>query len=210
MSSAFNELHDSEGDDRQMPDASAVWLAAWEANGDREALDQLVRHELALLRDRIRASTISGDPATSTSDVAQEAVTRLLQVDPPARFESTSALRAYLWRCAWNLLIDALRRSSHRSKMGVEVIPTESEQVETTGGIGVVERRDLSIAVRAAMELLDDEDRTVLDMVYLRGVDVAAVAKKLGLSSGATVMRLVRARRKLAERIRRLAEVIDC
>jgi DNA-directed RNA polymerase specialized sigma24 family protein len=58
------------------------------------------------------------------------------------------------------------------------------------------------------MALLSHEDRELIRLVYFEGEDVAAAAAGAGLNRGTARMRLVRARRLLAERLSEWAELI--
>jgi RNA polymerase sigma-70 factor (ECF subfamily) len=185
-------------------------LARWRAAGDREALDELLREEVELLKRRLRRRGDGHDVAASASDVAQEAVLRLLALEPPPRFHHAGELRAYLWRAAWNLLVDRLRQ--HRGQQALEVEPdapsSAGRDLATSGGLTGVERQDGSLAISLAVNLLAEEERSVLRLVYWSGLDLASAARELGISSAAANMRLVRARRHLARKLKDWAELV--
>jgi len=63
--------------------------------------------------------------------------------------------------------------------------------------------------LNVVMNLLRDEDREVLELVYFRHLDVESAAKELGLQRGAAEMRLSRARRRLAEKMLSWADVVE-
>lgn len=90
---------------------SADLLRRWQEHEDRAALDELLRIEIGILKARIRRQGAQlVEPAASASDVAQEAVLRVLELETPPHFETPQALRAYLWTAAWRLLLARLRR----------------------------------------------------------------------------------------------------
>ncbi len=182
-------------------DAREDLLRRWQADGDVEALDALLRDEVSFLKRRIQSH--AGDQlsaSTSAEDLAQEAVFKLLRVEAPPSFEKPAQLRAYLWKAAWRLLVDHLRR---RGVSPLESARTDviARQISTSGGLGAVDRRDDAAAVRVALHLLADDERAILDMAYFQGLGATEIAHELGIERGAASMRLVRAKRALLERL---------
>ncbi len=135
---------------------------------------------------------------------------RFLRQEEPPRFADPRQLRAYLWKAAWNLLVDRMREVPRPVLLSLDPGGSAAggEAPATTGGFSSVERRDGSLAIRLALNLLAAEDREILDLVYLRGFAISAAAGELGLSHGAANMRLVRARRSLAVKLKHWAELV--
>lgn len=185
-------------------------LARWRADGDRQALDELLREEVEVLKQRLRGRGAGHGGGASASDVAQEAVLRVLALEAPPRFEHAGQLRAYLWRAAWNLLVDRLREERRPVALEVESEASSgaARELATTGGLGNVERQDGSLAIRLAVNLLEEDERSVLELVYFGDRDLAGAARELGISAGAANMRLVRARRNLALMLKDWAELV--
>jgi RNA polymerase sigma factor (sigma-70 family) len=189
-------------DDPSSSDPRAPLLRRWQESDDREALDALLRLEISALRDqiRMRGKSLLGTSVTAT-DVAHEAVLRLLSLEKTPDFADPSKLSGYLWMTAWRLLLQRLRRPG-RSEGRID--PTDSAIAdaswfaapESTG-----KPSDKEIAVEVAMNLLGEEDRAALQLVYFDDVERAAAASRLGLTADAFNMRLVRARRKLARKV---------
>ncbi|HUR28948.1 MAG TPA: RNA polymerase sigma factor [Planctomycetota bacterium] len=191
-------------------DPSGALLARWQENGDREALDELIAIEISRLKARVRTRANSlRDPLTSASDVAQEAVLRMLDQETPPRFDHPRALRAYLWTTAWRLLADRLR-SSGRTVMQFD--PTKSgalgNEMTTTGGLGGVEAQDMSVALEVTVNLLDPAEQEILNLVHFQARGIEGAARELDLSRDAANMRWVRARRSLAKKLLHWSELI--
>jgi RNA polymerase sigma factor (sigma-70 family) len=193
------------------PDHSAQLLKRWQEEGDVDALDELLRvevHEIASrLRQRARGML---RPSTSASDLAQEAVFRMLRLEETPEFTDPREMRAYLWTAAWRLLINRGRSRNHH------VVPLSQAQsadmglvLAGGGGISEAERADQNAALSLVMNLLRNDDREILDLVYFQHLDVDQVAEKLGLKRAATEMRLSRARRRLAEKMVAWSEVVE-
>jgi RNA polymerase sigma-70 factor (ECF subfamily) len=192
-------------------DASARWLERWQQEGDVDALDELLRievHALAVrLRNRGRGLL---RPSTSASDLAQEAVLRMLRLDEAPEFNDARELRAYLWTAAWRLL---LNRGQARGRSAVPLSRAPSADIglvlQGGGGVSEAERSEEHAALNVVMNLLRDEDREVLELVYFQHRDIGRVAEQLGLQRAAAEMRLSRARRRLAEKMVGWADVVQ-
>src|SRR5688572_12867823 len=108
--------------DAGLPDPSAELLRRWQEDGDPEALNKLLQIEVGVLKHMIHGRRIAGLSGTaSTSDVAQEAVMGLLKTKKPPSFSEPRALRGYLWRSAWHLLVRRLgKKKSLPVRLDVE------------------------------------------------------------------------------------------
>jgi RNA polymerase sigma factor (sigma-70 family) len=195
---------------RDQQDPSKELLERWQASGDRSALEGLLGIEIQILKSRIRAQAgYMTDPSASASDIAQEAIVRLLGVDATPRFDSPQALRAYLWVSAWRLLVARLRKSGREV---AELDETRSRVLDsalgTSGGIGAVEADDRGAALAVAINLLDPGDQKILSLAYFRELGAEGAGRELGISREAASMRLVRARRELAKKLLSWSELV--
>ncbi|HTF88464.1 MAG TPA: RNA polymerase sigma factor [Planctomycetota bacterium] len=184
-------------------DQSAELLRRWQLAGDRQALEDLLGIEIEVLKQRLRRRGGDlGQPSISVSDVAQDVVMRVLQVDPAPHFETPSAMRGYLWTAAQRLLIEHFRR---RKSADVPLDPTQTGQLdkalESTGGLQGVDDRDHAAALNVVLQLLEAEDQQVLELYYFRSVDTAGIATTLGISRDAAKTRVARARMSLAKKL---------
>jgi RNA polymerase sigma factor (sigma-70 family) len=193
------------------PDPSARWLQRWQEGGDIDALDELLRIEVQALAARLRNRGRGLlRPSVSASDLAQEAVLRMLDLEEAPEFKEPRELRAYLWTAAWRLL---LNRGQARGRSVVPLSKAPSADGgfvgEGGGGVSEAERGERHAALNVVLNLLRDEDREVLELVYFQHKDVERVAQELGLQRAAAEMRLSRARRRLAEKMVRWSDVVD-
>jgi len=194
-----------------MPDPSAHLLQRWQQEGDVDALDELLRIEVQALGARLRRRGRGLlRPSVSASDLAQEAVLRMLDLEDAPEFADARALRAYLWTAAWRLLLNR-GQARGRSVVPLSRAPSADGGLVGQGGGGVsqAERGERDAALNVVMNLLRDEDREVLELVYFQHKDVARVAQELGLQRAAAEMRLSRARRRLAEKMSRWSEAVE-
>lgn len=184
-------------------------LARWQDGQDMDALDELLRAEIAGIAARLRARAGAFSGSVSASDLAQEAVLRWLRLEEPPRFDDPGALRAYLWSAAWRLLLNRLQRRDHSVvRLSSEESMTLSGAFAATGGIGVLAAQDQRTALEVVVNLLRPEDRECLGLVYFQELPIEEAARRLGITRGAFDMRLMRARQRLAERLVDWADVV--
>lgn len=193
-----------------VPDPSAELLRRWQEDNDCEALEKLVMIEVALLRSRVRRRGRGMSPAfASTCDVANEAVMNWIGRGGDVHFDNERALRAYLWTAAWRLLV---KRITDARRKVYQLDSTRSQGVQTalatTGGIGDVGQRDMNAALEVAINVLPEQDRDIIRLVYLDQRSIEDAASNLGISKDAANMRIVRARRKLAAKIHDWSKLI--
>ena len=179
-------------------------LARWQEHDDRDALEELLRHEVEALKKRMQSAGLG---SSSTSDVAQEAVMRFLKAQ--ASFSSPSAMRSYLWTSARNLLVDRLRRS-RRAHIDLSQEDTQAMRLDpsTTGELRGVEDIDLQTALELALNLLKAADREILRLIYFEGDTIERAASKLGVVRDVANTRLVRARVRMAEKLGHWRELV--
>lgn len=184
-------------------------LQRWQDRGDLEALDALLRTEILALKDLISSrgrDLMSG--SASASDIAQEAVLRLLQLESVPHFSDPQKLRGYLWVTAWRLLLQRIRRPYSRKKsLDTAASSQLPPELVTMPGLEA-EEGEAAQALDLAMNLLPAEDRSLLHRIYFEGHKVADVARDLDLSESAIKMRLLRARRNLASRLSAWEDVV--
>ena len=84
----------------------------------------------------------------------------------------------------------------------------ENVLVTSGGGLRSAERAERRVALDVCMNLLRGPEREVLELVYLRQLDVDQAAAKLNISRSAANMRLVRARRSLAKKLREWTDLV--
>jgi len=184
-------------------DKARALLARWQGQGDVEALDELLRGEVHELARRLRARAGRAfDGALSASDLAQEAVLRLLRLDEPPAFDDPRALRAYLWTAAWRLLANRLASPAHALvRLSHDQTASLSGVCAHSGGLGALERDDQQRALELVVNLLRPEDQECLSLVYFQGLSIEAAAQRAGVTRATLDVRLTRARRRLAERL---------
>lgn len=176
------------GPDRQQQQA---WVARLQ-DRDEGALGEVIR----AYGERI-TSVVSGmlRDRDAVEDVVQAAFTKAwFRI---GSFKGDSSLYTWLYRVAVNAAKDYVKGRSRRplapldERMATQIPNGEPHVIEG------LERREIRLRVRAAVDALPERYRTVLALRELEGLTYQEIAEVLGLSLGTVESRLFRARRRL-------------
>lgn len=192
-------------------DPVAPILARFQESGDPAALDELLRVEIATLRERVRrryGHLLT--PTRGASDVAQDAAAAWVKIARRTNFEQPAAFRAYLLRAAFRLLSRHAKRRAARPGMVHVDAESGAEPVSLADGpadaaIAGSERTTL----RLALATLPVEQRALLERVYLGQVDVKTAAAEMGIDLETAYKRVQRGRVALSERLAAWTRVLD-
>jgi RNA polymerase sigma-70 factor (ECF subfamily) len=129
---------------------------------------------------------VLGD-AAQAEDLMQDAFLRLLRA-PVGKLEA-DALRAYLFRIAGNLAVDAFRAGKRHGQAHDAI---EREQPQSTPPV----EKDLDTA--RSFAALDPRERAMLWMAYVEGSPHEEIARSLKVKPASVKVLLFRARKRLA------------
>jgi len=139
---------------------------------------------------------LSGQPELA-EDLLQHVFLRLAERGPELR--SDSDLRAWLYAVARNACVSHARRTPMLAdESALEVLASPPPDVEARLLLGDVER---------ALTALRREDRELLLLLAVEGLERDAVARLLGIDQVALRQRLSRARARLLAELERAAQV---
>ena len=128
--------------------------------------------------------------SAQADDLLQEAFTRLLvQTSPPV---DEAAQRAWLFRVASNLAIDAMRRGRR------EVATEPADELRSPAPSGPGRDPILAREMGRAFGRLDVKERALLWLAYVEDATHRDIAGALGLRESSVRVLLFRARKKLA------------
>lgn len=191
-------------------------LAMEAVNGNASAFEELVRR----YQDRVYSMLVQFcGSKTEAEDLAQE--TFLKAYRALANFKRDSKFYTWLFRIAVNTGISRGRKVSRQRKhegvsLDAPVDGGKSDDGEsaTTGSMatakngaspeGEVSRKEIQERVRAGLEQLNPEYRSVVLLRDMEGLDYGAIADALDISLAAVKSRLHRARIQLAKILRDL------
>jgi RNA polymerase sigma factor (sigma-70 family) len=126
-------------------------------------------------------------------DAAQEVFVRLLRSCPFAKLRSPDAFRGYLWRVSDNVARNYRRRIATSPTVA---LPDEEGFGVSGPGAGLPEDVELGHLLQDLWHGLSSPERRLLRML-IDGYTVREIADKLGISYGATAIRVMRLRGKL-------------
>lgn len=132
---------------------------------------------------------------TLAEDLVQESYYRFLRADLKSGDEAYQ--KNYLYRIGTNLARDHWRRWPQREK--VELEATEELRSDDRTAEQVQQRTDLG----RALQKLKPREREILWLAYVEGSSHKEIAEVVGLRAGSIRLLLFRARRKMAELIRK-------
>lgn len=170
-------------------------LAARFAHGDESAVAQLYAEyggavftvAMSILRDRDLA-------AEATQQTFIKAWRAAGSYDPKRRFAP------WIYAIARRTSIDIWRAERRRQPL---VSSAEAEAAELPPGI---EQTWEMFEVRAALDVLSDEERSVVELTHYEGYTHTEAAEVLGVSVGTVKSRSHRAHRRLAEALSHLID----
>jgi RNA polymerase sigma factor (sigma-70 family) len=136
----------------------------------------------------------------AAEDVAQETLRRALEALRQHRVENLEALPAFIFQTARNICMHHGR--SARREEGALVrfrggLQAESGD-ESDPLVGLVDEARRK-QVRSALEQMPEDDRDLLRMLYIDGLQSADIARRLGVDPGTLRVRKHRALKRLSE-----------
>lgn len=170
--------------------------------GDSAAFGILVRK----YQDRLFhcLTNLSGN-VHEAEDLVQEA---FVQAFVKIRsFQGKSSFYTWLYRIAFNLSVNRLRRKRPHSSLGERRESGESEPVDTGESVmDKLARDERAAQVQAALATLTPDYRAILVLREMEDFDYETIAEILDLPLGTVRSRLFRARMELRERLQPLLQ----
>lgn len=123
---------------------------------------------------------------TTPEDISQETLLALVRGLREGRFVGGD-LRAYVRRIAKNISISGYRRARRRR---TQLLP--NDDVPEPGDVGSAERLEHRTMARRILAGLDEACRQLILLAYYQGYSRREIAEQLGVSEGATKVRLFR------------------
>ena len=187
----------------------AALIRAYRESGGRNqsALERLLtRHEQQLFATCLR---IVGDRETAR-DLTQDTFVRIIQALDS--FDERAKFTTWMTRIAMNGCISHLRKQKHRRAASLDattaggVMPRSLlESGEPTAG-GRVEMDESLRQLGLAMQLLEPEQRAILVLRDMRGLEYREITETLNIAVGTVKSRLFRARAALREAMEAMNE----
>jgi len=153
--------------------------------------------------DRVRLFAVrrTGD-AAAAEDVAQETLRRVLDALRADRVADIGALPGFVFQTARHVCLHHAR-SAAREGRALARLSEVSDRPPAPDALGALVSAERAAAVRAALEEMPEDDRTLLRAIYFDQTEPDEVAARLRVSAGALRVRKHRALKRLADRITR-------
>jgi RNA polymerase sigma-70 factor (ECF subfamily) len=165
-------------------------LAAAAANGDRAALEALLRRHAGLVNAVCRRVLAHPEDALDAAQEAMIAIARKIHT-----FYGRARFTTWCYRVATNAALDEARRRSRRPSP-VDVVPEPRGSGQSIDDL-VADQLD----VDAAMSLLSPDHRAAVALRDLVGLDYAEIGEVLGIPPGTVRSRIARGRAALADHL---------
>lgn len=175
----------------QTPGPSDKDLIARIAGQDQQAIEVLfARYQVRVFRfiqRRVRSEAIAEE---LTNEVFME-VWR-----SAAKFEGRSSLTSWMLGIAHNKAVSMLRkrRDDELDDDAARAIEDDADDPEVTA-----QKTDKGALLRACLDRLSNDHKTIVDLVYYQEMSIAEVAEIVGIPENTVKTRMFYARKKLSE-----------
>ncbi len=200
------------------PDDTVELLRNW-YDGNDEALEKLVATNIDWMHRYVRHELRPASRQRFDSmDVVQDGLVRLLRFGPRFAPENRAQFRKLLARIlvtAYRDRLDhqnAVKRDHRREQAFADGPPSRVDPRADSidGPEAQAQQSELKAWVRHGLELLEPEDRRLIELKQFDGRSYAEIAEELDISSpDAARMRYHRATLKLAEKVRELQNALS-
>ncbi len=172
-------------------------LAAQAARGDHSAQAELVRR----FQQPVLSLCFHLVGSQHAEDLAQDALLRV--VTKIETFSGESAVGTWIYRVTTNICLSHLRRS-RRSPVRGSIDAETSPQIEEHNEGSSVQMNEGLPAVRRALDELSGDQRAILVLRDVRGLEYEQLTEVLDIPIGTVRSRLFRARKNLAAALERI------
>lgn len=182
--------------------ASDEALVSLAQNNDTDALTELIRRYLPLIRRKAGGYTTS--PA-DRDDLIQEGLIGLLNAVKTFSVAKGAGFKTYCYVCVQNRMLTELeKRFSNKQQALQNYVPLE--ELDSSVGSGEIDDPFRIVAAQESHDLLMEKAKTLLSgleqetlSLYLSGHSYEEMARQLNLTTKAVDNALQRVRRKLRE-----------
>ncbi len=187
-------------------DAEILALVEKAKGGDEEAFASLMdQYERFVYNVACRVLSAAGQSLDQAEDISQETFVKVWR--NLSGFRGDCTFSTWLFRIAVNCAKDSVRSAARHPASSLSFAGEEDEDGVTEWDIPVtsgdtvpedaVERRELILAVRRAVESLPDDQRQVVILRDLHGLPYQEISAMLGLELGTVKSRVSRGRANL-------------
>lgn len=169
-------------------------------DGDADAFEPLVVAHQSFVYNIALKMLSNPDDAF---DISQEAFIKAYR--SLKDFKGESSFSSWLYRITANMCLDFMRRNKKRKSASIVYLDDADELKELElpdtrfDPVTELERKELRGAINDALNLLPEDQRSILLLRELNGMSYAEISEALKLEQGTVKSRLSRARARLAK-----------
>ena len=169
-------------------------------DGDADAFEPLVVAHQSFVYNIALKMLSNPDDAF---DISQEAFIKAYR--SLKDFKGESSFSSWLYRITANMCLDFMRRNKKRKAASIVYLDDEDDSKELElpdtrfDPVTELERKELRGAINDALNLLPEDQRSILLLRELNGMSYAEISEALKLEQGTVKSRLSRARARLAK-----------
>lgn len=177
------------------------------ADGDADAYEMLIKpYQQGIINHAYMMFRCHEDALDMAQEVLLKAFVSI------GSFSGQSSFKTWLYKIATNVCLDEIRRRKRRIKT-VSIVSGEDDSVieiadESTNPEKIAEKNESRRTVMDAMKSLEAEQRAVLSLREIAGMDYGEIAKTLSLPLGTVKSRINRARKQLKEKLLKQKELL--
>jgi len=164
------------------------------AAGDLDAFEEVVRRHQ---QDALNVAYRFLADQTLAEDVVQDAFLKVLA--SARRYRPTARFRTYLYTIVWHLCVDVHRR---KRSQPIESLPVRQDPAP--GPAQAAQDAERAALVRQAVQELSPRQRMALVLKHFENLSYAEIGHALECSPTAVDALLVRAKRRLKQRLKHL------
>jgi RNA polymerase sigma-70 factor, ECF subfamily len=167
-------------------------------NGDRSVFDTLVQRWERRIQGAIYRLV---GPGEDVRDLSQE--TLLKAYRGLGTFKKEARFSSWLYQIALNVCRDRMRRGRGKTYVSIDDISQSTPEVSERGpsALDLIEARDLSQQVAAAVAALPDEQREVIVLKEYQGLTFVEIAETLDVPLSTVKTRLYRGLGQLRQQL---------
>jgi RNA polymerase sigma-70 factor, ECF subfamily len=167
-------------------------------NGDRSVFDTLVQRWERRIQGAIYRLV---GPGEDVRDLSQE--TLLKAYRGLGTFKKEARFSSWLYQIALNVCRDRMRRGRGKTYVSIDDISESTPEVSERGpsALDLIEARDLSRQVAAAVAALPDEQREVIVLKEYQGLTFVEIAETLDVPLSTVKTRLYRGLGQLRQQL---------
>jgi len=122
------------------------------------------------------------------------------------KFKGDSKFSTWVYRIAYNACLDRIKTyKKHKNTVGIDEFPENQVKTLETA-FDLMERSDREKSVKDCLQLLPEDDATIITLFYFEELSLTEISKIVGIEPNNVKVKLFRARKRLATILKKRLE----